>query len=134
MIRSGALAAWVAVPVIAAELALGVRARYDAARVATLGAVSLLLIYAAAISVNDPQPPRHRLRLLGAAAPVAERLARPAQSVSPPQLASLAATSPRVLGAMDLLTIALGVGVLYALYTAANLLLAYAPRTRALLG
>ena len=48
--------------------------------------------------------------------------------------ATLAPASARVLGTFDLFTIALGAGALYALYAASNVLFAYAPRTKALLG
>ena len=133
-----ALAAWVAIPVVAAELALGVALLVsDAARIATLGAVTLLLTYAAAISVNLIRGRRDiDCGCSGAAArqSLSGWLVLRNACLAAAGLATLAPTSPRVLGTMDLLTIVLGVGVLYALYAAANLLLAYAPRTKALLG
>ena len=133
-----ALAAWVAIPVVAAELALGIALLVtDAARVATLGAVILLLTYAAAISVNLIRGRRDiDCGCSGAAArqSLSGWLVLRNLCLAAGGLASLAPTSPRALGAMDLLTIVVGVGVLYTLYAAANLLLAYAPRTKALLG
>ena len=132
-----ALAAWVAAPIVLAELCAGAGLLVaDFRSAATLLAVALLLAYAAGISINLLRGRRDID--CGCAGPGGRQslsgwLVLRNLMLAVALGATLVPVQPRMLGGFDLLTIALGACALYALYAASNLLLAYAPRTKALL-
>jgi hypothetical protein len=132
-----ALAAWIAGPLALAELCAGAGLLIaDFRRIATLLAIALLIAYAAAISINLLRGRRDID--CGCAGPGARQslsgwLVSRNLLLAVALVATLAPVRPRALGPVDLVTIALGAAALYALYAASNLLLAYAPRTKALL-
>jgi uncharacterized membrane protein len=133
-----AFTTWFAAPIVLAELAVGVGLLVPALqRDATAGAIALLLVYAAGISINLMRGRRDID--CGCAGPGGRQslsgwLVLRNLLLAAVLVATFTASSPRALGAFDQLTIALGAATLYALYAASNLLLAYAPRTKALLG
>ena len=133
-----ALAVWLAAPIVVAELCAGVGLLVPAMqRDATVGALALLVLYAAGMSINLL---RGRRDIDCGCAGTAGRQSLSGWLVARNLLlaaalgVTLAPASPRALDTFDLFTIALGAGALYALYVASNLLFAYAPRTKALLG
>jgi hypothetical protein len=131
-----ALASWVAAPIALAELCAGIGLLVaDLQRNATLLAVALLVVYASAISINLLRGRRDID--CGCAGPGGRQalsgwLVLRNLLLAVALVATLAPVQTRALGPVDLLTITLGAGALYALYASSNLLLAYAPRTNAL--
>ena len=130
------LAAWVAVPLLAGELAIACGVLLPALQAqATALAIVLLVIYAASISINLARGRRYiDCGCSGPAArqPLSAWLVLRNLALAGAALATFVPESPRALGALDLFTIVAGVVGLYTLYAAANLLLAYGPRTKAL--
>ena len=134
----GALAPWLGALLVLAELGLGLGLLVPAAqRVATSGAVTLLLTYALAIAVNLL---RDRRDIDCGCSGAADRQSLSGWLVlrnlclAAGGITTLVPVAARALDPLDLFTIVAGVGILYALYAAANLLLVYGPRTKALLG
>lgn len=130
------LAAWVAVPLLVGELAIAGGALVPALQAqATALAIVVLIVYAASISINLARGRRYiDCGCSGPAArqPLSGWLVLRNVGLAGAALATFIPESPRTLGALDLFTIVAGVVGLYALYAAANLLLAYSPRTKAL--
>jgi hypothetical protein len=132
------LAPWLAIPIVVAELCAGVGLLVPKLwHEATAAALALLVLYAAAMSVNLL---RGRRDIDCGCAGGAARQTLSGWLVVRNLLlaaalgATLAPASERPLGPFDFFTIAAGAAALYALYAASNLLIAYAPRTKALLG
>jgi uncharacterized membrane protein len=131
-------AALVAVPLVAAEFAIGVALLLpQTQRTAMLCGVAMFVLYGAAMSINLL---RGRRDMDCGCSGVARDSSLSGWMVlrnallAAAGVATLAPSHVRALEGLDQFTIAAGAASLYALYAAANLLLAYAPRTRALLG
>jgi hypothetical protein len=100
-------------------------------------AIVLLVVYAASMSVNLARGRRYiDCGCAGPAArqPLSAWLVLRNLALAGAGLATFQAAGTRTLEPLDAFTIVAGVATLYALYAAANLLVAYVPRTKALLG
>ena len=132
------LAAWVAAPLLVCELAVAAGALVPSVQSqSTALAIVLLVIYAASMSFNLARGRRYiDCGCSGPAArqPLSGWLVLRNVALAAAALATFQATGTRTLGPLDAFTVVAGIAVLYALYAAANLLVAYSPRTKALLG
>jgi uncharacterized membrane protein len=132
----GRLAPAVAVALVGAELCIGAGLIAPATReMAALGATALLCIYGASIAMNLLRGRRDiDCGCSGPAArqPLSAWLVLRNVCLAAMGIVALLPSASRPLEALDGFTIAAAVTVLYLQYLAANLLLAYLPRTRAL--
>jgi hypothetical protein len=130
------LAPALAIVLVAAELFAGAGLLVPAAaNVALVVAIVLLACYGAGIAINLLRGRRDVD--CGCGAPSTRQRLSPSLvarnvALALAGLVALAPVTPRPLAALDVFTIAAGAAALYALYAAADLLIAYIPRTRAL--